>query len=175
MTLVVKESSFDPPLTEAEMQEADERALPCLQERGVEWCFSWLASDRRRMICIFEAPDAESVRESLRKAGVQFERVWAAQLRKPEVQEPIEHYSTTLAVVEGTYPPFTEDDWNTTNNLILPCYQERGVQWIRSLVSLDRRRTICEVQTPEPEAIHESYRRAGIACDRVWTAEILKP
>ncbi|MBW4577585.1 MAG: DUF4242 domain-containing protein [Aphanothece sp. CMT-3BRIN-NPC111] len=175
MTLIVKESSYDPPLTEAEMQEADERALPCLQERGVEWCFSWLGCDRSRMICIFEAPDAESVRESLRKAKVQFERIWAAEIRKPEAPAPIENDSTTLAVVEGTYPPLTEDDWNAGHNLILPCYQERGVQWIRSLVSLDRRRTICEVQTPDPEAICESYSRTGIPFERVWTAEILQP
>ncbi len=46
---------------------------------------------RRRMICVFEAPDAESVRESLLKVGVQFDRVWTAQIPNPEVQEPIEN------------------------------------------------------------------------------------
>jgi hypothetical protein len=89
--LPIPKSRFDPPLTEAEMQDADERALRCLHERGVKWCFSWLASDRRRMICVFQAPDAESVRESLLKAGVQFDRVWTAQIPNPEVQEPIEN------------------------------------------------------------------------------------
>jgi hypothetical protein len=30
------------------------------------------------MICEFEAPDAESVREAFRTAGIAFERVWTA-------------------------------------------------------------------------------------------------
>jgi hypothetical protein len=40
---------------------------------------SFVALDRKRRICIFDAPDAEAVRESYRSAGVRFERVWSAE------------------------------------------------------------------------------------------------
>jgi hypothetical protein len=41
---------------------------------------SYLSTDRRRMVCAFEAPDAEAVRTSFRSAGISFERVWDAEV-----------------------------------------------------------------------------------------------
>jgi hypothetical protein len=38
-----------------------------------------MSLDRKRRICVFEAPDADAVRISYRSAGVKFERVWAAE------------------------------------------------------------------------------------------------
>lgn len=87
MSLVLIERSFDEPLTEERMQAIDRRVAPCLQERGAEWCYSFLSSDRRRLICVFTAPDAESVRESFRKAGNAFERIWSADMLTPEESE----------------------------------------------------------------------------------------
>ncbi len=88
MSLVLLERSFDKPLTEERLQTLDERALPCLQERGIEWLYSFWSSDRCRLICVFEAPDAESVRESFRKAGNTFERIWSADMLTPEQCPP---------------------------------------------------------------------------------------
>jgi hypothetical protein len=48
----------------------------CARTRG--WVTTYIADDRRRQLCIFEAVDAESVRRSFRTAGVAFERVWSA-------------------------------------------------------------------------------------------------
>ncbi|MGZ7033036.1 MAG: nickel-binding protein, partial [Thermoanaerobaculia bacterium] len=45
---------------------------------GARWMRSYLSLDRKRIICEFEAADAEKVRESYRSAGVNFERVWSA-------------------------------------------------------------------------------------------------
>ena len=39
---------------------------------------SYPATHRKRLICEFEAADAERVRESYRSAGVPFERCWTA-------------------------------------------------------------------------------------------------
>jgi len=36
------------------------------------------STDRRRMICLYEAPDAEAVRQVSRRLGAPFERAWAA-------------------------------------------------------------------------------------------------
>jgi hypothetical protein len=46
--------------------------------RTVRIAMAHLSTDRRRMVCEFEAPDAEAVRTSYRSAGVGFERVWPA-------------------------------------------------------------------------------------------------
>jgi hypothetical protein len=79
-------------------------------------------------------------------------------------------------VIETTYDqPFTDEDWNTDSAKVIPCLEQRGARWIRSLVSSDRRRSVCEFEAPDAEAIRESYRRVGIGFDRMWIAEIHEP
>jgi hypothetical protein len=79
MTFLIMEKEFDPPLS-AEAHDAEARRLdPCLDAHGVRWIRSYISTDRRRMICEFEAADAEAVRNSFRSAGVAFVRVWAAE------------------------------------------------------------------------------------------------
>ena len=41
---------------------------------------SYVSKDRKRLICEFEAADAEQVRTSYRNAGVNFERCWSADM-----------------------------------------------------------------------------------------------
>jgi Protein of unknown function (DUF4242) len=174
MSKIIIETNYDQPLTPEIMEEANERALPCLEARNAHWRYSLWSTDRCRMICNFDAPDAGTVREAYRKAGVPFDQIWAAEILSPDGGSP-ERDETRLKVVEGTYPPFTIEDWNEFNDKTLACYAERGVEWIRSFVSLDRRRVICEVNAPDAEAIRETYRKLGIPFDRVWSAELLLP
>jgi len=61
----------------------------CLHDMGdpvgaathvLRWMRSYLSKDRKRMICEFEAADAEQVRASARAAGIAFDRCWSADL-----------------------------------------------------------------------------------------------
>jgi hypothetical protein len=80
MPHVVVEYTFDPPMTEEQFDAIAEKLDPCLQARDVTWKESFVAQDRRRRICIFEAPDAETVRAAYRSAGVSFGQAWAADI-----------------------------------------------------------------------------------------------
>jgi Protein of unknown function (DUF4242) len=180
MSLIIVETTTDRPIT-AEML-ADKRLLDCLGARNGKWRYSLLSADRQRMICTFDSPDTESVRESYRKVGVAFERMWTAEMRTPETDEP-QWNETALTVFEATYPQLTEDEWNETNRHILAWYAQRGVEWVRSYVSIDslrdsfaaRTRVISELNAPDTEVIREAYRQFGLAGDRVWCAQVLKP
>jgi hypothetical protein len=79
-TVMIVEMSFDPPLTDEEHDRTANRLDPCLEAHGAMWMRSYLSNDRRRMICHFEAADAEAVRESYRSAGMKFDRVWTASM-----------------------------------------------------------------------------------------------
>jgi hypothetical protein len=79
MPLVIVETAFDPPITEDEFAVFAERVDPCLGERNATWVTSYFAVDRRRRICVFDAPDAEAVRQAYRISGVKFERIWSAE------------------------------------------------------------------------------------------------
>jgi hypothetical protein len=79
MPLIILESEFDPPITDAEFDALAETVAPCLEERHATWVTSYMATDRRRRICVFDARDAEAVRQAYRMSGVKFARVWTAE------------------------------------------------------------------------------------------------
>lgn len=80
MAHLIVEQTFGTPLTDDDHGRLGERLDKCLEAYGARWVRSYLSTDRQRMVCEFEAPDAEAVRTSYRSAGVAFERVWAAEL-----------------------------------------------------------------------------------------------
>jgi hypothetical protein len=80
MARVMVEHVFTEPFTDERYAFFSKKLDPCLQVRNGAWRRSSLSSDRLRMVCEFEAPDAESVREACRLSGVPFERVWAAEV-----------------------------------------------------------------------------------------------
>ncbi len=80
MTRFIVERSFNPPLTETELKATEERMAPCLDLYDVQWVRSYWSNDRQRMICEYEARDAESVRNVQREAAARFDRVWSADL-----------------------------------------------------------------------------------------------
>jgi len=75
---VLVEYVYSEPLTDERYAAFAKKLDPCLEVRNGMWRRSSLSLDRMRMTCEFEAPDAESVREALRTAGIAYERVWSA-------------------------------------------------------------------------------------------------
>jgi len=58
----------------------EDRGASCRVQHRVRFLRTYFSADRRRMVCCYAAPDAESVRLAQRQAGVPFERVWPAAL-----------------------------------------------------------------------------------------------
>jgi hypothetical protein len=42
---------------------------------GVKWIFSFLSADKRKTYCLYEAPNAEAIREAARRANVPADRI----------------------------------------------------------------------------------------------------
>lgn len=74
---------FDPPVDMSGANPYVEKLSPCLPVEGVTWLSSYVAADGSQCVCVYEAPDAESVRRVYRSAGVPFEAVWPAAHLKP--------------------------------------------------------------------------------------------
>ena len=83
MARLILEKEFDPPLSEEQHNLDAQRVDPCLEAYGARWIRSYLSNDRKRIVCEFEADDAEAVRSAFRSAGVPFARVWTAQVFEP--------------------------------------------------------------------------------------------
>ena len=80
MAHLIVETSFQEPFTDEQHNAFGARLDPCLEAHGARWMRSYLSTDRTRLVCEFEAADAEMVRRSFRSAGIDFERVWTAEL-----------------------------------------------------------------------------------------------
>ena len=80
MIRVVVERTVAAPQTDADMASVADRERACLGIYRVTWKRSLLSDDRRRMICEYEAPDAESVRRVQRQAEADVDRIWTAEV-----------------------------------------------------------------------------------------------
>ncbi|WP_250123833.1 DUF4242 domain-containing protein [Chroococcidiopsis sp. CCMEE 29] len=87
MVRVLVEKIFDPPITEEKWNQDVERGIPCHQAHNVHWIRSMMSRDRCRVVCEFEAPDAETVRRSFRKVGLPFARIWTVDILEPHVAD----------------------------------------------------------------------------------------
>ena len=84
MEKVVVERSFDKAIEMEALQALADKLSWCLDQHRIRFLRSYVSSDKRRMICVFEAPDAESVRIAHRRGDVPFDRVWTATLYGPD-------------------------------------------------------------------------------------------
>jgi hypothetical protein len=80
MVRVIVERRFDEPQMFDELQAKEESFAWCLEQHKVRFIRSYFSKDRKRMICEYEAPDAEAVRRVQRTAFLPFERIWTARL-----------------------------------------------------------------------------------------------
>ena len=67
---------FDDPVALEELDSIDASAAVCLRNHRVRLLRTFIANDRRRVICLCLAADAESVRLALRDAKRPVERIW---------------------------------------------------------------------------------------------------
>ncbi len=84
MPRFVVERTFDPPLEQDELEATERRMAPCLEIYGVQWIRSTWSADRRRMVCEYDAADAETVRRVQREAQARFDTVWVADVLEPD-------------------------------------------------------------------------------------------
>ena len=81
---VLVERSFDDGVALQDIQDIEDAGIRCLEIRDVRFLRTFFSADRKRMICLYEAPDAESVRQAQREAGVPFDEVWVFARYGPE-------------------------------------------------------------------------------------------
>jgi hypothetical protein len=71
-------------------------------------------------------------------------------------------------IIERTVPAMTREELDAAGRLSVAVLDEMpGVTWIRSYVSDTDGKIYCEYDAPDPEAIREHARRAGLPVDRI--------
>lgn len=74
---VVVERSFSGPVALDELQAKEDASQWCLDSYKVSFVRTHFAIDRKRMLCLYRGPDAESVKAAQLQAQMPLDRVWS--------------------------------------------------------------------------------------------------
>src|SRR5262245_11287203 len=119
------------------------------------------------MTCVFEAPDAESVRLAQTSARIPFDRVWTARLVPHVMGEP----EGEVVFVERTLPESSDEDGlRAAAARAAECLDRQGCRILRSYLSFDGRRAACVFTGPDAESVRRSQGQARLPYDRAWPA-----
>jgi hypothetical protein len=83
MATVMVTRRFDEAVALDDIQAIEDAGIACLEMRDVTFVKTLFSTDRKRMMCLYQAPDAEAVREAQREAGLPVDQVWACQVVSP--------------------------------------------------------------------------------------------
>lgn len=86
MERVIVQRTLEEPMSEEQIREAAQGSGGCSDLHRVYLRRSYVSPDGLRMICVYEAPDAESVRILQREGGMPHDRVWTSTVHAPETQ-----------------------------------------------------------------------------------------
>jgi hypothetical protein len=71
-------------------------------------------------------------------------------------------------IIERSVPGLTDEQLDAAARRSITAIGEmKGVRWIRSYVSAAEGKIYCEYDAPDPEAVREHARRAGLPVDRI--------
>lgn len=73
---VMVSRTFVDPVEVSDIQAIEDAASHCLDIRHVRFVKTFFSSDRKRMMCLYHAPDAESVRNAQLEANMPVESIW---------------------------------------------------------------------------------------------------
>lgn len=170
--MVAVERSFAEPVSFEAIQETEDRAGSCLQAYGVRFLRSYFSRDQKRMICLYEAPDAESVRLAQEKAGLPFERAWAARALRYDGPEPqgdavvVERILARPVDEAGLRESVARGGW---------CLEQYGCRIVWSYLSPDSRRCLCVFAAPDAETVRQIQHRMDMPYERAWPATLHEP
>jgi hypothetical protein len=74
---VVVVRQFEAPESLDDLQAIEDAGATCLEMHGVTFVRTFFSLDRQRMLCLYRAPDAESVRIAQRQAKMPLDSVWS--------------------------------------------------------------------------------------------------
>jgi hypothetical protein len=78
MEHVIAERVYAEPVDVVALEAALRTGHPCLDTYRVRHLRTYVSLDGKRLICEYEAPDAESVRAVSQRLRIPYERIWTA-------------------------------------------------------------------------------------------------
>ena len=178
MSLVIVERAFSEPETFAAINARGDRGTWCYELYGIRFDGAYFAADGRRMICTYEAPDAESVRMAQRSVDLPVSRVWSATFHRatePPATEATDLAGTDVIVERSFETPVDVGALQAREDAGQWCLDLHRVRFRHTCLALDRKRMFCLYNAPDAESVRIAQRRIDMPVDRVWSARRHEP
>lgn len=162
MTDIIVERSFEAPVAESASAGPPEACLT-LHKVAQRGCL--VSQDGRRMLCRFEAPDAESVRLALRQAGATADALWSA----TRLDGPASGAgpSNVVAVHRFDEPADPETLRHITD--AGGWYARTGqMAFDHAYIARDGQRLLCFYRAAAPVWVWFGLRHSNVEVDAVW-------
>ena len=166
---VILERSWDPPLTEADMQTMATMPQDCFELHRVAWRGSMLSADGRDLVCHFAAPDAESARIALQQVGADVARLWPGTMHDAPGVSGDDIPPGNVAVTRRFDAPVEFAGIQALEEAAAACLELHRVRFLRSFFSSDRRHMICVYRAPDAESVRLAQREAQMPVEKVWS------
>jgi len=170
MSSVIIERSFEESLTTDIVRSMAEELSPCMGIYSVTWQESWLSKNGNKMICHFDAPDAEALRNTFRRNNTPVKVLYPCTLH-----DTGNSGSVNVVVERSWSEPVNMDDIAAIEEAGSWCLEAHDVTFIRTFFSRDRKRMVCLYQAPDAESVRMSQNKAKMPFDQVWPLQHLTP
>lgn len=170
MTDVFYLRPVDPPINLEDLPGMIQYAAGCFDLHHVDWKHSFLSADGRRMLCWYQAPDAESARLALRELGSNLHAVWAGKVTGEGAKSPSISTANLLAEVLFTTPLSTDDLASH-----VAAVERQGVTVVRGILSNRRTQWIGLLKAQDEQAARSALERAGLSAELVWPCTPVTP
>jgi hypothetical protein len=174
MSIVVVERSWTVELTRAELDARVQAAAGCSERQRVRLRYSLLARGGLRAVCVYDPPDAESVRAVQHSAALPYDRIWSARQLNHEHAPPNPRYETVLVEREFA-APVTPEQAEAASRAAHDCYERNRSTATESLLALDGMRMFCLFRAPDAESVRNANLQWNAPFTRTWTALVLAP
>ena len=172
MELVLVERRFEQPIDFQDIQRQETAASWRLDTYNVRFLKTFLSKDRRRMLCLYEAPDAEAVRSAEKQARIPFEHAWTCQILQ---NENVTTHATAneYVIVERSFPsPMTADYILSAFCGARSCFELHRTAYLESFLGKDGLKMVCVFRAPDAEAVRTANDQARAPYTDVWTASL---
>jgi hypothetical protein len=172
MELVLVERRFEQPVAFEDIQGQERAQSWYLDTYHVRFLKTFFSKDRRRMLCLYEAPDAETVRRAQEQAKVPFEHAWTCQnVKSPD--EPLDISFKEYVVVERVLAqPVTSEFLSSALRSSRGCMELHRASHLESFLERDGLKMVCVFRAPDAEAVRTVNAQLGAPDGDTWTASV---
>ncbi len=76
-------------------------------------------------------------------------------------------------IIERSLPKLSQEELQEIGKQVVKVAEEMpGVTWIKSSISESEGKSYCEFEAPNPEALHEHSKKAGLPVDKITAVEV---